>query len=209
MKNSVLVYVLIAANVFVFFLWFSSSSETQRLFMQENFAISWDALQAGRWWTLMTAVFSHQLLLHLIFNMMVLSSFGPIVADAVGVQFFIIFYFISGVVSSLSHALVTAFYLQAPNLPAVGASGAIAGVLLLFCLLYPREKILLFAILPIPAMWGAVAFVLLDLWGLIAQHGGGGLPIGHGAHLGGALCGLIGYFVIRQSQRKTQTKVQN
>ncbi|MBK9322933.1 MAG: rhomboid family intramembrane serine protease [Bdellovibrionaceae bacterium] len=200
MKNSFLILMLIAINILVFFLWFSASTETQRVFMQENFAVSWEALAAGRWWVLLTSVFSHQMFFHLIFNMMVLNSFGPVVADAIGTRFFIIFYFIAGVLSSLSHAVVTAFFLHAPNLPAVGASGALAGVLLLFCLMYPREKILLFAILPLPAMWGAVAFVVLDIWGLIAQSQGGGLPIGHGAHLGGAFCGLLGYMLLRRSR---------
>jgi membrane associated rhomboid family serine protease len=68
----------------------------------------------------------------------------------------------------------------------------------LFALLYPREKLLLFGIIPLPAMFGALAFVGLDVWGVVAQAQGGGLPIGHGAHLGGALTGLLYYlFVLR------------
>ena len=171
-------------------------------YMQENFAISWDGLMAGRYWTLLTSVFSHYMLLHLLFNMLVLNSFGPIVIDVVGSRFFIVFFIIAGIFSSLSHAVVSAFFLHQPNLPAVGASGAIAGVLFLFCFLFPREKILLMAIIPLPAIWGAIAFVGLDVWGLVAQSRGGGLPIGHGAHLGGAFCGLIAYFLIRKRVRR-------
>jgi membrane associated rhomboid family serine protease len=139
--------------------------------------------------------------LHLFFNMMVLNSFGPIIVQVLGLRFFIIFYLVTGILSSLSHALVTAFFLHSPNLPAVGASGAIAGVLFLFCMLFPKEKILLMAVIPLPAIWGAIAFVGLDIWGLIAQSRGGGLPIGHGAHLGGALCGLLTYFYLRSQGR--------
>jgi len=197
MKNNLLILTLIALNVIVFFLWSSARTEAQIEFMQNNFAVSWQALMAGRWWVLITAVFSHSLLLHLFFNMMVLNSFGPIIVDVLGARFFVIFYLIAGVVSSFSHAAVTAFFLHQPNLPAVGASGALAGILLLFCLLYPREKILLMAVIPLPALWAALAFVGLDLWGLVAQSRGGGLPIGHGAHLGGSLCGLLAYLYVR------------
>jgi len=196
MRHSFLVILLILMNILVFFLW-SSKDPLQVDFMQQNFAVSWDALVAGRYWVLLTAVFSHYLMLHLLFNMLVLNSFGPIIVETVGNIFFIIFYLIAGIVSSLSHAMVTAFFLHQPNLPAVGASGAIAGVLFLFCLLFPREKILLMGIVPLPALWGALAFVGLDVWGLIAQSQGGGLPIGHGAHLGGAFCGLVGYILVR------------
>lgn len=83
--------------------------------------------------------------------------------------------------------------LSEPSLPALGASGAIAGLILVFSLVFPKEKILLFGLVPIPALWGALAFVGLDIWGLVAQTKGGGLPIGHGAHLGGALSGFL-YF---------------
>ncbi|MBC7370247.1 MAG: rhomboid family intramembrane serine protease [Bdellovibrionaceae bacterium] len=201
MKRSILVILLIAINILVYFLW-ASKDPFRMAYMQENFAVSWEGLMAGRYWTLLTSVFSHYMFIHLLFNMLVLNSFGPIVIEVVGSKFFIIFYLVAGIFSSLCHAVVTAFFLHQPNLPAVGASGAIAGVLLLFCLLFPREKILLMGIIPLPAMWGAIAFVALDVWGLIAQSRGGGLPIGHGAHLGGALCGLIAYFFLRKRVRR-------
>jgi membrane associated rhomboid family serine protease len=107
---------------------------------------------------------------------------------------------VAGVISSLCHCLVSTYLLGQPGLSALGASGAISGVVLLFALMFPREKILIFGILPIPAIWGAVAFVALDVWGLVAQARGGGLPIGHGAHLGGALTGLL-YFLLFVRQR--------
>ncbi len=78
---------------------------------------------------------------------------------------------------------------------ALGASGAVAGLVLVFSLLFPKEKLLLFGIIPLPALFGALAFIALDLWGLFAQAGGGGLPIGHGAHLGGAFTGILFYFL--------------
>jgi membrane associated rhomboid family serine protease len=133
----------------------------------------------------------------------VLNSFGPIVERTLGSKRFLGFYLVAGIVGSLGHAAVSRFILEDPDLPALGASGAISGLILLFSLLYPKEKILLFGIIPMPAMIGAVLFVGLDIWGVVAQAEGGGLPIGHGAHLGGAIAGLIYFLILRaQLQRR-------
>lgn len=68
--------------------------------------------------------------------------------------------------------------------------------------MFPREKILLFGIIPLPAIVGALAFIGLDIWGVVAQAGGGGLPIGHGAHLGGAITGIIYYLLYLRPRLK-------
>lgn len=162
--------------------------------MEENFLVSWDALIEGRWWVCVTSVFSHYLLLHLLINMLVLSSFGRVLEPFLGHMRFLVFYLAAGVFGSLMHAFVSAYLLDDPGLAALGASGAACGVVLLFSLLFPREKILLFGFIPVPALVGALAFVALDIWGLSAQAKGGGLPIGHGAHLGGAFVGIAYYF---------------
>jgi membrane associated rhomboid family serine protease len=60
--------------------------------------------------------------------------------------------------------------------------------------MFPREKVYLLGLFPLPAFWAIFLFVGLDLWGLLAQTEGGQLPIGHGAHLGGALAG--GFFYL-------------
>lgn len=147
------------------------------------------------------------MLLHLALNMFVLSSFGPIVELTLGARRFVQFYLMASVVSSLSHALVSNYILSEPSLPALGASGAIAGLILLFSLLFPRQKILLLGFIPVPAILGAVLFVALDLWGLSAQAEGGGLPIGHGAHLGGAFTGLIYGLMLRAEVRRRKVEV--
>jgi len=90
-----------------------------------------------------------------------------------------------------------------PYLPALGASGAISGVIMLFSLMYPHEKLMLLGFIPMPAMFGAVLFVGLDLWGLIAQTQGSDLPIGHGAHLGGALYGAVYYVAFMRNKKNT------
>lgn len=189
-----MIAVIVALNIIVFFLWSFFSPE----FMIDNFLVSWQSLEEGRVWTLFTAIFSHNLFIHIFLNMYVLSSFGPVVLQAIGRWRFLKFYLLAGLVSSLSHALVSSFLLNEPGIPALGASGAISGVILFFSLLFPREKIYLLGLIPLPALFGSLAFIGLDLWGLVAQTQGGGLPIGHGAHLGGALTGVIYYFIQRK-----------
>jgi membrane associated rhomboid family serine protease len=185
-----IVPVLLALNTVVFLMWLLLG---QTPFMLENFLISWRALDEGRYWTLLTSEFSHVALLHFFLNMYVLATFGSIVELVIGSWRFIVFYLIAAIVASLSHAAVSAFLLSKPDLPALGASGAISGVVLVFCLLFPRARLLLFGFIPMPAIFGALLFVGIDLLGLYAQTEGGGLPIGHGAHLGGAATGVLFY----------------
>ena len=190
--------IIIFINAIVFLAWtvptlFGVDYE----FMSDNFLISWNALQEGRYWTLVTSAFSHNMFFHIFINMYVLNSFGDIVLKTIGRARFLGFYFVAAIFSSFCHATVSSLVLGQPELQALGASGAVAGIILLFSLLYPRERILLFAIIPMPAIVGALAFVGLDIWGLLAQAGGHGLPIGHGAHLGGALTGFIYYIYLK------------
>lgn len=185
------VTILLAINIAVFIAW---QGYVDRGFMMRNFLVSYEALQDGRWWVLITSVFSHNWFLHFLINMMVLSNFGRLIEVVIGHTTFILFYLVAGVVSSLAHALVSAYVVHEPQMAALGASGAISGLVLLFSLMFSKEKIYLLGFIPMPALVGALAFVGLDLWGLTAQAKGGGLPIGHGAHLGGAFAGAIFYF---------------
>lgn len=189
---------IIAVNVGIYLMWHFYSYD----WMLDNFAVSWVSVDEGRYWTLLTSIFSHNMLLHLFINMFVLNSFGSLLEVLLGRKRFLNFYLFAGVAGSVTHAIVSNVLLQRPEQLAVGASGAIAGLILLFSLVFPKEKIFLFGILPLPAIFGALAFIGLDLWGLLAQTQGGGLPIGHGAHLGGAFAGIIYYFVLRSQRAK-------
>ena len=201
MKRAIVVPILIILNAAVFVLWYIQGP--QSAIMTDDFLVSWDGLMAGRWWTLVTSVFSHNWWLHIFVNMFVLNSFGTLLEHVLGHWRFLAFYIVAGIMASLTHALVSNYYLHTPDVRALGASGSIAGLVWVFSLLFPKEKILLFGILPMPAILGALAFVGLDLWGLSAQAAGGGLPLGHGAHLGGALAGILFYvFHLRKYVRR-------
>ncbi|MCB0363216.1 MAG: rhomboid family intramembrane serine protease [Bdellovibrionales bacterium] len=194
------VFIFIGINSLVFLAWgYSNYNLSTYYFMRSNFLVSWTSLTDGRIWTLVTSAFSHNMLWHFLINMFVLANFGPIVERILGRYHFIKFYFGAALISSLCHSIVSAFIIGDPSLPALGASGALSGLILIFSMVFPRERILIMGILPIPAFWGALLFVGLDIWGLVAQAEGGGLPIGHGAHLGGAFTGILYYlFVLRR-----------
>ena len=199
---------ILAINLLVFLAW-NYTGPAGLSFMEQNFSVSWRSVfDQGRYWTLLTTVFSQNAFLHFLINMFVLRSFGGLLVDVLGSGPFVRFYLVAGLIASLGHCLVSRFILDAPELGAVGASGALSGMVMLFALMFPREKLLIMGILPLPALFGAVAFVGLDLYGVYAQYGGGGLPLGHGAHLGGALAGALYYAVfIRRARRQRSGRI--
>lgn len=188
------VFLIVKLNIAVFILWWLSPFINPN-FMIQNFLVSWDGLMAGRIWTLITSVFSHNMFFHIFINMYAFFGFGAVLESVMGSKRFLRFYLAAGIFASFCHALVSAFLLHEPSLPALGASGAISGVILLFSLMFPQERILLLGIIPVPAFTASIFIIGLDLWGLFEQTRGGTLPIGHGAHLGGAFYGFIYYFV--------------
>lgn len=187
--NSILV-----VNLIVFAMWYTAPP----IFMAKNFLVSWLSLEQGRYWTLLTSAFSHNMFFHFIINLFVLRSFGPILENVLGPKKYLQFYLTAAIISAISHACVSNYLMHEPGQMALGASGAVAGLILLFSLLFPKEKILLLGIIPLPAIFGALAFIALDIWGLVSQTQGGGLPIGHGAHLGGSLTGILFFLLFKK-----------
>jgi membrane associated rhomboid family serine protease len=204
MPRSSVVRRIIHLNILVFIGWYALIF-TDPNFMITNFLVSWDALDQGRAWTLLTSVFSHNMFIHIFLNMFVLYNFGPIMEKVMGSKPFLIFYLTAGIMGSIGHCLVSAFILEQPELMALGASGAISGVILLFALVFPQQRIYIFGFIPLPAIWAALLIVGLDLIGLFSQTRGSSIPIGHGAHLGGAATGLI-YFLLRWRPHRQSTQ---
>jgi membrane associated rhomboid family serine protease len=140
--------------------------------------------------TLVTSMFLHGSWLHLGGNMLFLWIFGDNVEDAMGHVRFVVFYLLSGVVAALAHVAVD----PASQVPTIGASGAISGVLGAYLVLHPRAEVLtlffrFFVTLP--------AFVVLGLWfGLQAlsayvEMGGKEGGVAWWAHIGGFLAGAV------------------
>jgi membrane associated rhomboid family serine protease len=170
-------------------------------------------LDSPPWWvTLFTSMFLHGGILHIAFNMLFLWIFGNNVEDSMGRPRFLLFYLLAGVVAAYTQALLTA----GSTVPAIGASGAIAGVLGGYLLLFPRARvltvvliILFFTIIEIPAA------ILLAIWfflqflpalGQVTTSVAGGEGIAYWAHVGGFVFGLaaIKLFASRYRNRELE-----
>lgn len=205
MRKSPLIIILII-NILVYLAWTFASTEAEFHFMINNFLVSMMSIVQGRPWTIVTSVFSHATFFHLLFNMMALSSFSFVMIELLGPLKFTIFYLVAGIAGSIAHVLSSTFLMHDPSMNALGASGAVSGIVLLFSLLFPQQKLLIMGLIPVRAIWGAVLLVSLDVWGLITQtRGTNGLGIGHGAHLGGAIIGILYFFILKIRSKKIAT----
>src|SRR5438094_884103 len=155
--------------------------------------------------TLVTSMFLHGSWSHVIGNMWYLWIFGDNVEDRVGHGRFIVFYLLCGIVASLGQIAAD----SSSMLPTIGASGAIAGVMGAYFVLYPRSKVL--TLVPLIIWWEIFelpAIVLLGFWflfqlfnaGTIAvtasSHGSGGVAFM--AHVAGFVFGAVAVLVLRQ-----------
>lgn len=148
------------------------------------------------WPTVFTSMFLHGSWGHLISNMWTLYLFGDNVEDRMGPGRYLIFYLASGVVAALSHV----FFASGSRLPTVGASGALAGVLGAYILLFPRAKVITLVplfILPwfvdISAVFYLGFWFFSQLWsGLLSLGAAGDFGgIAWWAHIGGFVFGFL------------------
>lgn len=143
----------------------------------------------GEYYRFLTAGFVHGGGAHLAFNMITFFFFGPLLEQILGAGAFLILYFGSELAA---HALTFALNYDDPNYSAVGASGAISGVVFAFCVFFPLENLYLFFALPIPAILFAFGYVFGSIYAMRRgrqQNIRGG--IAHEAHIGGALAGVV------------------
>ncbi len=139
----------------------------------------------------MTSMFMHANLLHLLGNLLFLLVFGPAIETALGSPRYALYYLFWGIVAAAAHIFVNPH----SAIPVLGASGAIGGVLGCYFLLFPGNRIEI--IVPILAFltFEAPAWVLLGLWFVyqiaIPQHG-----VANWAHAGGFLAGMVTVLVL-------------
>jgi membrane associated rhomboid family serine protease len=155
--------------------------------------------------TLVTSLFLHGSILHLIGNMLFLWVFGDNVEDGMGHGRFLVFYLACGIVAGLTHAFIE----PESTRPLIGASGAVAGVVAAYLILYPRVKVwgLFFGRIPlrVPAMWAIGFWILLQLFSAFA---GGDESVGWFAHLGGLVAGAALTPVLRRRYDPVLARVE-
>ena len=146
--------------------------------------------------TLLSYMFFHGDILHLAGNMLFLWVFGDNVEDALGHFRFLVFYLACGVAGGLAHALV----LPASELPLIGASGAVAGVIAAYLMLHPRVRVwvlvLRFIPIQISAAFALGAWILTQLVMVLLPQVG---PVAWWAHIGGLAAGAVLVVIMRRA----------
>jgi len=190
-------YALIAVNVLVYFLIELRAPDVEA-FIYTYGAIPKQLLAGQGIGTLVTSMFLHDpsSLLHLLSNMLFLWIFGDNIEDSFGHIIYLIFYFICGIVANLAQVLVS----PSSEIPGVGASGAIAGVLAAYIVLYRGNRV---RVLMGRTIQTVPSYIMIGLWiviqlfsgfGSIGAEGGG---VAYWAHIGGFVAGLVLTFVMR------------
>lgn len=198
---------LIVANVLAFL--YEIQMESSAL---EGFIFTWGLIPkhflsdpSSGWTNILTSMFLHGGWFHIINNMWVLFIFGDNVEARMGSIRYLIFYLLAGTAAGLMQTYILPF----SDRPMIGASGAVAGVLGAYLILFPRSRIasivplfFIFTLIEIPA------FIFLLFWfasqlysGLFAVQGGGGSGIAWWAHIGGFIFGvvMVSFFAIKRT----------
>jgi membrane associated rhomboid family serine protease len=145
-----------------------------------------------RVWQLVTYMFMHGGLMHLLFNMFALWMFGMELENVWGSKKFLLYYMVCGLGAGLSNLVVAPLFGQAG--PTVGASGAIYGILIAFGMMFPDRPIFVYFLLPIRARYFVLLYIALELYSGVTGTTDG---IAHFAHLGGAAVGAA-YLLVEQ-----------
>ena len=186
---------IMAANVLVSLRGFNNTA----FFDRYKFSIN--AIQAGQKERMATSGFLHVDISHLFLNMFTLYFFAPVVIGWFGSVKFLIIYFVSLIAGSL---LALFFHKNEPFYSAVGASGAVMGVLYAAILLNPDMQLgIMFIPIPLPAYVLGIAYLLYSIWGMKSRMGN----IGHTAHFGGAIGGYATTLLFKPELFVTDTLI--
>ena len=195
---------LILANVLAFLYELQMDPATLK-----EFIFTWGLIPArllgdssDTWTTIFSSMFLHGGWFHIINNMWVLFIFGDNVEAGMGKIRYLVFYILSGVAAGLLQTYV----LPSSLAPMIGASGAVAGVLGAYLILFPRSRIaslvpllFIFTIVEIPAILFLIFWFVSQLYsGWFSIQGGGESGIAWWAHIGGFLFGLVMVFFFRR-----------
>lgn len=211
-RRPLVVAALLLANAAVFlFELLLSSSGLESLFQEFGVvparlsdSSNWSA---GAWRSLFTYMFLHGGWLHVIGNLWILWIFGDNVEDRMGRFRFLIFYLITGVAAALTQTMLT----PGSRIPSVGASGAIAGVMGAYLVMFPRARVLtMVPILFYPVFLELPAVTFLGLWFVLQLFSGtlslaapsDAVGIAFWAHVGGFAAGVVLHrlFVTRRAR---------
>jgi|SaaInlStandDraft_4_1057021.scaffolds.fasta_scaffold38758_2 uncharacterized protein len=164
--------------------------------------------------TLITSMFLHGSMNHIFFNMYGLMIFGQLLENRIGWKQFLFIYMLAGILAAIGHSV---FELSGASSlicnmvggrgcniihSALGASGAIMGMLGTLIILMPELRLLFFFFIPMSLRTAGIIWIVMDLFGLLNSSNG----IGNVAHLVGIFCGLIFGLYLKKSKKKYYRK---
>ena len=157
---------------------------------------------------ILTSMFLHASFLHILGNMWVLWIFGDNIEDYLGHFSYLVFYLLCGIAASVTHILLNAN----SGVPSVGASGAIAGVMGAYFLLYPRARVLTVVPVFFLFFWWLPAWIVLGYWFLIQFFSGAATAVAYSsqtsggiafwAHVGGFVAGIALIKIFPERRRR-------
>ena len=188
---------IVIANVIIFVLQFLLNSSSVSSTFFQTFAL-WP-FDSGKFmlWQPISSMFMHAGIGHLFWNMIAFWLFGRDLEDYWGTKRFYFYYFMCGIGAAFISLIVNPLF--GPDLPSVGASGAIFGILVAFGFLFPNVIFYLYFIIPVKAKYLILAYVGWELYSAFTSVNSG---ISHFAHLGGAFIGIV-YLLIKYKTNLT------
>ena len=175
--NTILIGIIVA-NVLISYQGFNNLA----FFRKYEFHVG--SIRSGEQIRMLSSGFLHADMMHLLFNMLTLWFFAPVVLQWLGNFSFLLIYFGSLIFGSL---LTMLFHKNDYSYRAVGASGAVTGVLYSAILLQPDMMLGIFFVIPMPAYLFGILYLLYSIYGMKAKNDN----IGHTAHFGGAIGGYL------------------
>ncbi|MCM0667765.1 MULTISPECIES: rhomboid family intramembrane serine protease [Flavobacterium] len=175
---NIILIAIIIANVVISYKGFND------LYFFRKYEFHVGSIRSGEQIRMLSSGFLHVDMMHLIFNMLTLYFFAPVVLNWLGNFSFILVYFGSLIFGSL---LTMLFHKNDYSYRAVGASGAVTGVLYSAILLQPDMMLGIFFVIPMPAYIFGIVYLLYSIYGMKAKNDN----IGHTAHFGGAIGGYL------------------
>jgi membrane associated rhomboid family serine protease len=182
------VKVLIAANVLVFVLQYASAGATESISALELWFALWPWHPIGgqsyfHFWQVVTYAFLHDTsgVAHILFNMIGLWMFGTEIERYVGPRRLLACYFASVVTAALTQLFVPMLFGAVPG-PTIGASGGVFGLILAYAVMFPKRKVAVYFLIPMPTWLFATLYAGLELFMGVTNAQAG---VAHFAHLGG------------------------
>jgi membrane associated rhomboid family serine protease len=191
-RNYPIVFNLIIINVIVFF---AQNFLPKDLLFSQKIALYPYATTNFKLYQIITYMFAHGGIAHILFNMFNLYFFGTILERAWGSKVFLQFYLLFGIAAGIAHLVIT------PG-AVIGASGAVMGCIGAAAYLFPNTQLITFLPFPIPIKlkYEAIIIAGMDLFGAFNPTGSN---IAHWAHLGGLITGIIVAFIFNKINKKT------